>query len=52
MYIRFILKYYMQYMRHVMGAGLLLVETENKRFYYYFYYYYYIINSGNRLDAI
>jgi hypothetical protein len=38
MYIRFILKYYMQYMRHVMGAGLLLVETENKWFSYYYYY--------------
>jgi hypothetical protein len=41
MYSRFILKYSMQYMRRVMGAGLLLVDTENKWFYYYYYYYYY-----------
>ncbi len=32
MYSRFILKYFTQYMRHVMGAGLMHVITENKLF--------------------
>jgi hypothetical protein len=30
MYSGFIMKYSMQFMRRVMGAGLMLIDTENK----------------------